>query len=192
MRLLRVRRNSNFRTSRSNYYLYKYLSFAAAILISYLYGFVQDFIITPDNSQINGKAMVHDGDTVRVDNKKIRLYGIDAPELKQKCYANKMKVSCGEEARDNLIKIINGNNLFCSDLDTDKYGRTDGNCYFIDENYKKVNIGQKLVSGGYALAYQTYSLRFVVNELYAKSTMSGIWKYQFQKPWNWRKSNKRK
>lgn len=177
---------------RSNYYFYKYLSFAAAIIIAYLFGFVQDFIITPQNSQIKGKPIITDGDTVKVNNTKIRLYGIDAPETKQKCYDNKKKIDCGIEAKTKLTEIIGNNEVFCSDLDTDKYNRTSGNCYFMDTIGTKINVGQKMVSSGYALAYQTYSLRFVVNELYAKTTMSGIWKYQFQKPWNWRKMNKRK
>ncbi len=170
----------------------KYLTLAAAIIISYLFGFVQDFIVTPQNSQITGKPVIADGDTVKVNGRKIRLYGIDAPEMKQKCYDGKKKIDCGIEAKDYLTEIVGDNEVFCSDLDTDKYGRTNGNCYFIAQSGEKINIGQDLVSGGYALAYQTYSLRFVINEIYAKTTLSGIWRYQFQKPWNWRKMNKNK
>lgn len=191
MRVWIPRRSRSLR-SRTNYYLYKYLSFLAAILISYLYGFVQDFIITPENSQIVGRPAIHDGDTVKLSGKNIRLYGIDAPELKQKCFKDNQKINCGIEARDRLKEIVGSNEVFCSDLDTDKYNRTNGNCYFSDKDGMKINIGQKLVSSGYALAYQTYSLRFVVNEFYAKTSMLGIWQYQFQKPWNWRKAQKRK
>jgi endonuclease YncB( thermonuclease family) len=170
--------------------MYKYLSLAAAVLISYLFGFVQDFIVTPENAQIKGFVIISDGDTIKVNGSKIRLYGIDAPELKQKCYSNKVKINCGIEAKAKIAEIISDNEVFCSELDTDKYNRTDGNCYFIDKAGKKINIGQKMVTSGYALAYKTYSMRFVLNELYAKITMSGIWMYQFKKPWLWRKTNK--
>ena len=34
---------------------------------------------------IEGQAIVIDGDTIKVQGKKIRLFGIDAPELKQIC-----------------------------------------------------------------------------------------------------------
>ena len=34
---------------------------------------------------ISGVAKVIDGDTIRIEKKKIRLFGIDAPEKKQKC-----------------------------------------------------------------------------------------------------------
>ena len=34
---------------------------------------------------IEGNALVTDGDSIKIDNKKIRLLGIDAPELRQLC-----------------------------------------------------------------------------------------------------------
>jgi len=191
MILPRVRRRSNFKTARHRYF-YKYYSILAVAVVSYLGGFVQDLVVTPQNAEMHGKTTVHDGDTIKVGNKNIRFYGIDAPELKQKCYSGETKFDCGIESRTKLTEIISGNDVFCSDLDIDKYGRTSGNCYFIDDSGAKVNIGQKLVFSGYALAYQTYSMRFVVNEWYAKISMAGIWQYQFQKPWEWRKKNKRR
>ena len=36
-------------------------------------------------NKISGFAKVVDGDTIKINSKKIRLYGIDAPEKKQKC-----------------------------------------------------------------------------------------------------------
>jgi endonuclease YncB( thermonuclease family) len=173
----------------NSYFYRKKLIFFITILASYFYGFVQDYVVTPQNSEIIGKPYIHDGDTVKVNDKKIRLYGIDAPELKQKCYADNKKVDCGIESKNKLVEIVADNEVFCSDLATDKYERTSGNCYFIATSGEKINIGQKLVSSGYALAYQTYSLRFVVNELYAKSKLLGVWKYKFQKPWLWRKAH---
>jgi endonuclease YncB( thermonuclease family) len=34
---------------------------------------------------IKGKAKVIDGDTIKIEEKKIRLFGIDAPEINQTC-----------------------------------------------------------------------------------------------------------
>ena len=36
-------------------------------------------------AQIGGKAKIIDGDTIQIGDNRIRLYGIDAPELKQVC-----------------------------------------------------------------------------------------------------------
>ena len=42
--------------------------------------------LTPAKSEIiSGNAIIIDGDTIRINNKKIRLHGIDAPEIKQLC-----------------------------------------------------------------------------------------------------------
>ena len=35
--------------------------------------------------EISGHAQIIDGDTIKINSKKIRLFGIDAPEFKQTC-----------------------------------------------------------------------------------------------------------
>ena len=35
--------------------------------------------------EVSGKPQIIDGDTIKINSKKIRLHGIDAPELKQMC-----------------------------------------------------------------------------------------------------------
>ena len=45
---------------------------------------------------IFGKAQVIDGDTIKINKKSIRLYGIDAPEMKQLCKDKyKVNYACG-------------------------------------------------------------------------------------------------
>ena len=39
-----------------------------------------------------------DGDTIHIGKLKYRLYGIDAPEVKQECKKNNKKYLCGVEA----------------------------------------------------------------------------------------------
>ena len=52
---------------------------------------------------------VIDGDTIVLDGKKVRLKGIDVPEMKQECTSNingkKEKVRCGEIAKQKLIEV---------------------------------------------------------------------------------------
>ncbi len=40
---------------------------------------------TSNSTEIYGIPKIIDGDTVHINNKKIRLEGIDAPEIKQQC-----------------------------------------------------------------------------------------------------------
>ena len=60
-----------------------------------------------------GYVKVSDGDTIKISKYKIRLYGIDAPEKKQKCKKSFLKVnflnfqknySCGSVSTKNLKK----------------------------------------------------------------------------------------
>ena len=49
---------------------------------------------------------VTDGDSLRFDKERIRLFGIDAPEIKQICNDKfKKPYACGEEAKKNWISL---------------------------------------------------------------------------------------
>ena len=47
---------------------------------------------TLNGAEIYGAPKIIDGDTVHINNKKIRLEGIDAPEIKQKCKKPFLKI----------------------------------------------------------------------------------------------------
>ena len=52
------------------------------------------FLVQALNSaEIYGLPKIIDGDTVHINNKKIRLEGIDAPEIKQQCKKPFLKIS---------------------------------------------------------------------------------------------------
>ena len=54
-----------------------------------------------------------DGDTIHLNNEKIRFKGIDTPELKQTCNKNNEVILCGVEARKLLIEKIGNNKVMC-------------------------------------------------------------------------------
>ena len=84
---------------------------------------------------IKGKATVVDGDTITINNTKIRFSGIDAPEsyfygMTQYCEKPNGKIwACGKKATAALKKLIGKNEVECSDEGNDKYGRTLSICY---------------------------------------------------------------
>jgi endonuclease YncB( thermonuclease family) len=58
---------------------------------------------------ISGKAFVSDGDTIKINNERIRFSGIDAPESnfygkKQLCYLDDVEVLCGNLSTKKLKK----------------------------------------------------------------------------------------
>jgi Micrococcal nuclease (thermonuclease) homologs len=71
---------------------------------------------------ILGKAKVIDGDTIKINKKKIRLFGIDAPEKEQICtkaYINffifnfQKNYKCGKESTLALLKKLKNKKVKC-------------------------------------------------------------------------------
>ena len=144
-------------------------------------------------NKISGFAKVVDGDTIKINSKKIRLYGIDAPEKKQKCKKTYLTISfmsftkdymCGEVSTQKLIKKINKQKLNCNIIDVDRYKRLIGECF-----KRNINLNSWMVSNGYAVAYRKYSKKYVSNEINAKNNKLGIWQGKFEMPWDYRRQN---
>ena len=144
-------------------------------------------------NKISGFAKVVDGDTIKINSKKIRLYGIDAPEKKQKCKKTYLTISfmsftkdymCGEVSTEKLIKKINNQKLNCNILDVDRYKRLIGECF-----KKNINLNSWMVSNGFAVAYRKYSKKYVSDEINAKNNKLGIWQGKFEMPWDYRRKN---
>jgi endonuclease YncB( thermonuclease family) len=144
-------------------------------------------------NKISGFAKVVDGDTIKINSKKIRLYGIDAPEKKQKCKKTYLTISfmsftkdymCGELSTQKLIKKINKQKLNCNILDVDRYKRLIGECF-----KRNINLNSWMVSNGYAVAYRKYSKKYVSDEINAKKNKLGIWQGKFEMPWDYRRKN---
>ena len=144
-------------------------------------------------TSVTGYAKVTDGDTIKIDTFKIRLDGIDAPEKKQKCKKEYLKIfffsldknyPCGKISSNNLTRKINNKIIKCYIKDIDRYKRFIGECY--KEN---INLNAWLVKNGYAVAYRKYSKKFVSQENLAKKEKLGLWAGTFEMPWEWRKKN---
>jgi micrococcal nuclease len=88
---------------------------------------------------ISGKAFVTDGDTIRIGSERIRLQGIDAPEL---------GTEWGERGRVQLIKVINSSTVTCRPDGTRTHGRIVAVCYRDSDG---VDIGGEVILHGGAL-----------------------------------------
>lgn len=100
-----------------------------------------------------------DGDTIAKDKLRIRLWGIDAPEMDQ---------TGGPEARAHLIRLIGRGGVFVSPVDTDKYGRMVAKLYV-----ESGNVSELMVENGYALPYFTHELDGALKR--AKRKKRGLW-----------------
>ena len=140
---------------------------------------------TQNQKLISGKAKIIDGDTIHIGSNKIRLHGIDAPELNQNCLFNDKVWNCGKESKKFLINFINNKKISCKLIDKDRYKRHIGICF-----KDKINLNKKIVQEGWAIAYRYYSKDFVDDENIAKINKLGIWKGDFEEPYLFRKKNK--
>ena len=146
--------------------------------------------------EISGVPKIIDGDTVHIDRYKIRLEGIDAPEIKQQCKKEYLKISaligftfykdyyCGIVSKESLINKIDGSKIKCSTSSKDRYKRYIATCF-----KNKLNLNKWMVRNGYAIAYRRYSKRYIVDEDFAKENKLGLWKGKFINPEKWRKLN---
>ena len=130
-----------------------------------------------------GPAFVVDGDTLRVGGERVRLYGVDAPEMSQMCDAGWAKVACGQLAAQWLRSRVQGRSLRCSGLDIDRYGRLVARC-----RINGADLGQSLVEAGWATAYRKYSLPYVDAEKHARMARRGIWAFSFERPEAYRRA----
>ena len=130
---------------------------------------------------------VHDGDTLTLqtgtEQKKIRLAGIDAPELKQ---------LFGPESRDALRQAVLNQSVAVDINKQDRYGRAVGKVLL---NGEDVNLKQ--VSAGLAWVYTDYikelsvedRQRYRAAETAANDAHLGLWQDEEQvAPWTYRKT----
>jgi len=151
---------------------------------------------TLNSKEIYGTPKIIDGDTVHINNKKIRLEGIDAPEIKQQCkkpflqissligFQFIKKYSCGVTSKKKLIKKIDNSKIRCISSSKDRYKRYLATCY-----KEKINLNKWMVRNGFAVAYKRYSNDYVRDEDFAKENKLGLWEGSFTMPEKWRKRN---
>ena len=126
---------------------------------------------------LSGIARAMDGDSLMVSEREVRLFGIDAPEFGQTCTKNGRPWACGEAAADQLSKLVTGQSVRCTAVDTDDYGRTVARC-----TAGAVDVNRAMVASGYATAYRRYSTAYVSAEESAKVNRRGLWSGEFEMP----------
>lgn len=134
---------------------------------------------------VSGQAEVVDADTLRMNGERIRLFGIDAIEAEQRCSTDAGSWDCGAAATKALALRLAGRRVVCEGSKRDQYHRLLAKCRVDNDD-----IGEWLVTNGWAFAFRRYSQDYVAAEQRAKAGSAGLWRSQFIFPWEWRK-NKR-
>ena len=136
---------------------------------------------------ISGTARITDGDTLRLGEARIRMHGIDAPEKAQPCTRKGKRWACGMAAKEALESLVDGAIVRCIIKDVDRYRRMVGECFAQGRN-----LNRAMVSQGWAMAYRAYSRDYIDVEDAARAARRGLWAGEFDMPWDWRKSRRRR
>lgn len=123
------------------------------------------------------EVRVVDGDSLEINNTRIRIDGIDAPEFFQTCQdANGKNYDCGQEAKQHLQDLIGEHKVDCNCLPKpDRYNRQICEC-FADET----SLNRQMVADGYARVYR--SEKYVADEENAEHEHLGIWQGKHMRP----------
>lgn len=131
---------------------------------------------------IRGNPQLSDGDSLHLDGQKVRLLGIDAPELHQFCDEDGASYPCGEMAKQHLAALIGGNEISCTSTKRDKFDRLLAKCHA--ENH---DLNREMVKDGWAVSYYDYKQE----EADARKQKLGIWAGSFEWPHTWRRAHPR-
>lgn len=108
-----------------------------------------------------GLAHVIDGDTIVVDRTRVRLFGIDAPEMTQEG---------GSAAKFHLVGLVRGAEVEVAPRGRDVYGRTVARVRCGGRDLSK-----EMVRDGFARSTASWSLAYAATELGARLRGRGLW-----------------
>ena len=130
---------------------------------------------------LSGLATVVDGDSLVIAGKRIRLFGIDAPEATQTCDRDGQTWACGQAAIRHLTGLIGGEPVTCSGSEVDQYGRLLAVC-----TVAGAHLNQTMVADGWATAFHQYSEAYALDETRARAAKLGLWTSNFEAPADYR------
>lgn len=110
-----------------------------------------------------GRVWVVDGDTVRVGKHRVRLFGMDAPEMDQRG---------GAEAKSNLIRLAGGAEVQVEPLTMDCFGRVVAKVW-----RGETDLSERMVRDGFAVATSRWNRDYVPAEREARSERRGLWAF---------------
>ena len=132
--------------------------------------------------EVTGRARAIDGDTLKVGKTTVRLFGIDAPELKQTCITSKGKTQrCGDLARQSLNVLIANIKVKCRGEGKDSDGALVATCYA-----GPFDVNEQMVAAGWALSVKEETDIYVRAESFARARNEGMWRGTFDTPQKWR------
>ncbi len=128
-------------------------------------------------------AIAHDGDDIILAGTDFRMQGIDAFELGQPCQgAGAAAIPCGQRAKDELAKVIQGQTVECRPTGERAGKRIVARCFA-----GTTNLEEEMVRRGWAFVRPDYakertSMLCQLERTAAASNLGG-WAFKFERPY---------
>jgi endonuclease YncB( thermonuclease family) len=129
-----------------------------------------------DAAKIEHMGAFHaaDGDSLTLGAERLRLEGIDAPELNQSCQRAGKAWACGRSAREALQDMMLASGTLCQGSRRDRYDRL----LVVCRSEADGDINAAMVRRGMAISYGGYAKE----EAEAKARKAGLWAGTFERP----------
>ncbi|RUM26812.1 thermonuclease family protein [Rhizobium vallis] len=129
-----------------------------------------------DTDKIEHAGAFHaaDGDSLTSGAERLRLEGIDAPELHQSCEREGKAWACGRVAREALQDMVLASGTRCQGGRRDRYDRL----LVVCRNGTGADINAAMVRLGMAISYGGYGKE----EAEARAARAGLWAGTFERP----------
>jgi endonuclease YncB( thermonuclease family) len=136
-------------------------------------------------AELSGPPRIIDGDTLEVAGQRVRLFGVDAPELDQVCRRAGHDYHCGTVARAALWDLVGGADVSCQ-----PQGATpaQGGVVLATCSAGGVSLNEGMVRAGWALADPQAADRYRALQADAEQARRGLWRGEFEPPWQWRQA----
>ena len=174
---MRYRRKRRYRRSRR--FGWKD-AFVTLLFLGALFGIVT-LLDGHDPKSFSGRVQVADGDSIVMNGERLRLTGIDAPEMSQECSKSSKLWMCGRASRDALRGFLRGKQLSCKTTGLDRYDRWLAVCVADGQE-----VNKWMVESGWAVDYGGYGRE----EGSARRAGKGLWGGEFENPQEWRHANR--
>jgi endonuclease YncB( thermonuclease family) len=134
--------------------------------------------------RFGGIATVYDADTIRIEGQRVRLWGIDAPEIDQTC-SNR---SVGVLAAHHLTTLMDGQRVTCEVRMRPNRGRAVAQCWLDSRD-----LAASVIDAGWAWDSSEFSRGYYADiERSARSRRIGLWALQTcEAPWDYRAASRR-
>lgn len=135
-----------------------------------------------------GISRVVSGDTLTLNNRVVKLFGVAAPDISQTCAdASGRGYKCGQQAIAWLSSWLADNEIKCHALGQDDRGVLTAVCML-----GPYDIGAALINAGWAVADTRQTQVYVPYQNQALTNKRGLWQGEFYMPWDWEKIQARK